>query len=367
MRERPLRTATIAERIQFGAPERWDELQSWLAFEQPDERDRLAASLESPDERDFYAAAFELFLTQFLASRGWEFDRHPTLEWTARRPDYLVHHPDHGDFLLEAAVVMESDDVRAARRVRDALRDELDSVTGPFQGIMTLRGRLDGGQRMRDVSEWLRDQLRDLRIPDGESQEIFYPGDTFTIELQVMPDAESADQPVIVVENLTGGEAVDVTTHTAMRDSIDGKQARYGRPPMPFVVALDVQTDFPVERHSLIRSLYGTPQLNLRVAPGEPVRFLGETHQRNGMLTAVGQEGTPIRTRLSGVAVYKRTNARGEEPRHDLVLCHHPFAAFPLPVDAFAHIPQLMPSLVTDEEVVMRWSDDPAPPEWVQP
>lgn len=354
----------MAEHIRFGAPDYWGQLQEWLGKEDAAERPRLAEMLESEDEREFYSAAFELFLTHFLTEGGWPFERHPELAWTGRHPDYLVHHPG-GDFLLEAAVVLDSDEARAQERTRNRLREDVDSVVGPFAAIMTVDGVIPGDYRTRDVSEWLTAQIADLALQPEENVDLRFEGDGFMIKFTVFAD-EGVEGPVIAIENFTGFRANDVTTHLAIADSLDNKASRYGRPPIPYVVAIDIQTAFPIEAFSLTRSLYGSVQWQFSTPPQGPMVFRGETHARDGMLSAHDGTGRPIRTRISAVAVHKRTHRRDEETLHEMVICHHPAAAVSLSPEIFRSVPQLLLDRADDEGVTLRWADDPAPPRWAR-
>jgi len=361
--EHPPRTASLAERIRYGAPDYWAELQSWLGNEDQPERTQIANLLEG-DERAFYSTAFELYLTSLLRTQGWAFERHPTLPGTTKHPDYLVH-TDEADFVLEAAVVLDSDAIRVQATHRDSLRDELDGVTGPFDIIMTIDGAIPGGASPKTIADWLRRQLSELKIPDSERVELKYAGDGFSIDFAVFA-SDQEDTPVVTVEMMGGPVAQDVTTHESIRDTIDFKASRYGKIGRPYVVALDVQTSFPVTSFSLLRALYGTPQWHFATPSQEPMKFLGETHMRNGMFTAHNGSGTPIRTRISAVAVYRRTHRVEGETSHEMVICHNPFAANPLNPNIFADLPQLLPVDSDDDNVTLRWADSPPPPDWAR-
>lgn len=127
----------------------------------------------------------------------------------------------------------------------------------------------------------------------------------------------------------------------------------------------DDQTQFPVEPFSLTRALYGTAEWHFSEGAGG-LAFQGETHRRDGMLSAHDGAGNSIRTRISAVAMYRRQHERDDLVHHDLVLCHHPFASRPLRREVFRHLPQLLPTSTTNEEVVLRWNDDPEPPHWAR-
>lgn len=341
-----------------------ETVEGWLEFQPEPELGELQAALSRSDE-EFYSAELELYVGKVLAERDLPFRRHPPIEGSERRPDYLVAAPGSSEFFIEARA---SVDVAMVRRnaVMSALRDELDAVEGPEWVHLTIDGELPGGLSPRRVRGGVEEALATLRTrgdPTGEPM-LVYEDESCRIVLEVL-DVDPDNAGPVVGGWQFGSIARNVDTGDALTRTIARKAGRYGDLGAPFVIAVFAQREFPVMRHSVVSAIYGTRQWNLRVPrdPAAGIEFLGETSARDGIFTSV-QNGEPIRTRVSAVAVYDRRNRiDGRGSTYEFAILHNPYARYPLSPELFGDIPQFVQDeRSTEETVTMSWTG--TTPEW---
>jgi len=345
----------------------WERLQATLLREPEPYRTKLARDLQSKKVDEFYAAAFELYLTQLFIDKGWRFRREEPLPGRLKRPDYLIEHPD-APFYLEATVAMDSKAQLTQDDLLNDLRETLRLVRGPLYAIATVLTPIPGSYSRKHVRQWLAATVAELTAPGAprQAQRTYRApagSANLCIRFDFMPDSD--DDQVVGGWFLHGGKAVEVTTGTTILGKIDSKLKQYARAPelpSPYVVALHINTGFGATGFQVTRALYGT--LSVHLTPGEgPDRAVAySSRASNGLLTATDAAATPIRRRISAVLLYQQTFPDQETELNELVVCHHPAAAHPLPRSVFADWPQLQLVRGRADVLTPRWTMEP--PEW---
>ena len=164
MRPLTVERMTLAELHHLSRSRRayFHDLLRWADEEQEPERGRLRKDLDSPKASTVWSAAQELYFGHMLQARGLQYDRHPTLQHTGKTPDFLVHHPT-GDFIVEAAVVMDSAEQQVQAMLQRTLLDVLEPVVGPYVGVITvMSGYIPGDFSRRRLRQWAQQRITAL-------------------------------------------------------------------------------------------------------------------------------------------------------------------------------------------------------------
>lgn len=270
-----------------------DVLEAWLTRYPAEHRARLAAEFRRDEDEHFLAAFFDLYLHEIVSKLGCRLEVHPPVPGTSRSPDFLVRGAV-SDAYLEATLATEPaiEQLRGDARV-DSLLDAVREIDSPhFLLHVARRGRpprLQPSQRklVDRVTRWLQDL-----DPDASGREFDEKG---TAALPVLehvleeggPDDEEPVSWLVIrasprrspqgragaLGSISNGRFVSVSLGEAIRQSLEDKASRYGRPGMAYVVAVSV-------RHRLIsldlelceEALFGEVAIAPALAPGESGR-----------------------------------------------------------------------------------------------
>lgn len=338
----------------------WAELEAWLADEPVGERERLRTDLESNDDARFYAAACEVFLTHQFASRGWEFERHPQIEGVSTTPDYLIHHPAQ-EFYVEATVAFESTIQQTQSRLLGQLVDALRPIQGPFSVHMLLETLIPGGFSRRRIQNFLRDSLAGLSSGQSSSFLYFDPATAFRVRFDVLPSEDEGEVIAVLYQGPGRPEAVEITTHEGILRAVDDKGSHYGHLNAPLVIVVKPMLRFPATTVSIHRALFGRRSVAI-ASTAEGPSHVGDTYSRTGLFSRRGEDGSPTRTRVSAVGIYKH-RMTFETNEHHLAIFHHPHAGSPLNGGVFAEVPQLFATAESADRLSLEWR--PEVPDWL--
>lgn len=267
-------------------------------------------NFRSSDDAQHHGAMFELLLHELLRRLGCTIELHPTLEETSRRPDFLVHGDKGHEFLLEATVCMDHPDSAAESRLSD-LRDSLDRIrTTHIMFDLRYDGMpeepVPGGRIRREIETDLSghdvEVLRDL-AENGEwdrlpSWEFTFPG--ITLHLTAFPTRIPRESPTTSrAVGITMGGAQIAHTDENIRDAVLRKASRYGKPSLPYVVAVNVLGDFPPESIDIFNALFGKEALEVGITI-DGIQHERDVRQPDGVW--YGRGGLQNR-RVSGVLI----------------------------------------------------------------
>jgi hypothetical protein len=272
--------------------------------------------LRLKDNRQHRAAFFELYLHELLLRQGVTVECHPKMPpGVDTHPDFLVNRDDAPVFYLEATLASETDEENNARRVVEDAYDALNRMDSPdFFLAIQVHGQPRSPVPVRkglrkELEKWIRgldyESLASLAEEHGVSSlpEFTWEHDGWKVLFRAVPKKQGArGKPgVRPLGAISQGEAWFAHTDESIAQAVIGKAGKYGVPPLPYIVAVNVLDESGVDLDDI---------------------FLG-------LARVWGTEEAPLNTRVSAVLVAEVSNARSavsETPR----LIHNRLAERPL-------------------------------------
>lgn len=279
-------------------------LESWFAKYPSQHQPELAGRFRAVGKRGLEPPFFELFLHELLLRLGFRLTVHPQLTDTDRHPDFLVQSDGGVSFFLEAAVVSdEPSEETAARRLEDSIYDSLNQLESPnffLRMQVNERGtQTPSGRRMR---HFLTSRLTDLD-PDGPLPNGWeYKGEGWRIFFQpIAKSAAGRGKPGVRPLGILPVRSKWINTRSAIKKEIASKATRYGLLERPFVIALNVTSEWGCDDDDVVDALFGT-QAEILQATEDGVVHMGSRRQLDGAWQ--GPTG-PSNTRNAAVLVVK--------------------------------------------------------------
>lgn len=312
-------------------------LELWLTHYPTEHRPDLIRRFRAPGRRGHEAPFFELFLNELLLRLGFRATVHPELGWTKRHPDFFAESDNGTSFFLEAAVVRdESSGATREREQEDRIYDALNQLDSPnfFLKIQIL-GRTSQAPSARRIRHFLRAHLLNLD-PDGPIRDGWeYTGEGWRLLFQpIAKSPGSRGTPGLRPLGVLSSRSKWVSTSAAIRKEIAGKATRYGTLDRPFVIAVNVTSEWGCDDDDIIDALFGTKSEIFRPA-GTGVEHLCTRRNPDGAWR--GPKG-PSNTRNSAVLLVKGA-APWNVPTAQLRLFVNPHAQRPLG-DALNRLPR---------------------------
>ena len=311
-----------------------------------------AKRLKSKQDHPHFSVRLELYLHHFFKERGWEIDIEPKLPGTTNKPDFLLRHGEC-EMLVEAKTLLDPEPVAQQDERLKGLADgltkklkrkihihpyfDLPPVNLPYRRIAT-----EIEKRVSDtvVEKWKSGRLLQEFLIEGEHQAYKY-----SLEVTIIPSLTAG----------IGGwvsQVYEDNTGERMREAILEKAAKYGKPTIPFVIAIWPQVLFysshdPYEDDYV--ALVGGDEFWTMTDFVPQFRFNGVFYIRN-------KDSSRRYSHVSAVAIYlfKHDWNPPHTGRSSLRVYHNPFADFPINTDVFRGegIRQGVINLDTDK---MQW------------
>jgi hypothetical protein len=303
-------------------------LESWFARYPLEHQPELAGRFRAAGRRALEPPFFELFLHELLLRLGCRLTVHPQLTGTERRPDFLVESDGGTSFLLEAAVV--SDEAReetAARRLEDGIYDSLNELESPnFFLSMRINERSTQSPSGRRMRQFLTSRLTDLdpdgSLPDGWE----YRGEGWRILFQpIAKSAAGRGKPGVRPLGILPVRSKWINTRDAIKKEIAGKATRYGTLDRPFVIAMNVTSEWGCDDDDVVDALFGT-EAEIFQETENGIAHVGSRRQPDGAW--MGPTG-PTNTRNSAVLLIKGAHP-WNVPQVQQRLYLNPYAQRPL-------------------------------------
>ncbi len=302
-------------------------LEDWFSRYPAAHRPELRAQFRS-DNHQHRSAHFELVLHELLLRLGVAVEVHPAIPGTNRRPDFLVTSPNGTRCYLEAVLATNQTREEAAAEARkNQVYDAINQLNSPdfFVGIDPI-GSPETPPSGQHIRAFLTERLAGLNpndiaalldqpnVPGFEALPHWrYEHDGWTIDFFPLPKSESLrGQTGVRPIGLEFSGVQLLRTKETIRNAVQQKAGRYGELAFPYIVAVNVLSDF-VDRTDEVEALFGDEQW-----PGEP-------RVANGVWRGITG---PQNTRVSGVAVFERLE-QSNLPRVVSCLYHNPWAARP--------------------------------------
>lgn len=297
-----------------------------IIVDYPD-RDGLISRFKSRKDSEFHSAEFELLLFHALASNGFELEIHPEVEDSNNRPDFLVKASGVPLFYLEAVLASQKTENENANKLVQSAIDVFSkhshhhfNVCVKTNGVPTRA--INESKLIREVKAWLDSLDPDSRGSDGYEREFIFAKETFSMNLTAMPlPMELRGKSERMLGLITGlGGWVDPVS--GIRNAVKDKGRRYGRPSLPFLVAVNV-SGLSVRPEDEVSALFGGEVIRINVETDE-------THldrEQNGAWTS--EKGPQLR-RVSGVWIFRNFHA-ARFGTGDPTLYLNPWADYNLP------------------------------------
>ena len=260
-----------------------DTLQTWFSrYPEGQTKKDIEGRFRSGDDSQYRSAFFELLLHELLLQLNCKVESHPPIEGTTNRPDFLVNPSFGSPFYLEAAIVSDESDEEAAARARlNVIHDVLDRVDSPdllvgwrISGVPVsppparqIRAFLERNLASADADEiagiWKTkgfDAVPRWLFSDSNWKMEFYP-------IPKKPEARGRHGGRHIGVFMSEPRSID--SASAIRNTLLEKARRYGELSLPYVIAVDVLTEFPIDSDDVWDALF-RKQDGLWMSPSGP-------------------------------------------------------------------------------------------------
>lgn len=313
-----------------------DLLEAWFREVPLNEQQNLQQRFRSPIERHYRSAMFELFLHHFLLRCGLQVEFHPDIPGVPRHPDFLVSKDGQGLFYLEAIAVSNSVREEAETNRMNQVYDVLNELQShDFYLGMRLEGapeKQPAGARLRaELGRWLatldrqaiQQSYLEERYEDVPTWEWEHDGWRIIFEPMPKGDAAREDTSVRPLAMAMPMQAKRLRLDEALKDAVE-KKDRYGRLPLPLVVAVQVIDEFPIDTIAVMDGLFGPEAIGFDVQ--------GQEHPGRVPDGAWVSPSGPRHRTISAVMAWSTLDPwtfSSVEP----IVAHNPYASVPLPTD----------------------------------
>ena len=252
-------------------------LEAWFQRYPPQHCSDLRERFRHDDRRSHIAAFWELYLHELHLRLGFQVEVHPTVPGTSNHPDFKMTSGEDS-FYLEATIVGDSDEDAAQNHRESSVIDILNEIKCSAFSLSvdweTTGQSLPRPDVLKEkVCDWLASL--DWAVERAKLEPFSRDGppspvpsttvrvDGWAIELrayaQRAPDVGARDR-LVSAPPMIGGEIDDITP---ARAKLKAKARHYGKPDLPFVIAVGTLGDF-AEVGDMEQALYGPEVLRVR-------------------------------------------------------------------------------------------------------
>lgn len=315
-----------------------DLLEVWFSRYPVSEQQELRSRFRSLNDLQHQAAFFELFLHELLLRFNCKIEPHPSLQKTAKVPDFLVEPDSNHKFYLEATVATGETANQTASRARENwVYDVLDRLVNTPDYFLSLS--VHGSPKTPPPAKKLANYInKELSLLEYEEIRKIYESNGFSnlprwhfdydgwrIEIKPIPKAKLRGKAGVrpIGTRTTGFKGVD--HRTPIRDSIIEKGRKYGELDLPYVVAVN-GLEPGIAQDDVLEALFGKEQHLMDIS--EDASIVSEPRLQmipDGVWR--GPDG-PRYTRISAVLMVTRLSIYNI-PRAALRLYHNPWARNP--------------------------------------
>ena len=258
-----------------------------------------------------HAAWWELYLHELFVRMGYEIDVHPALPDSSKRPDFLLRR-NGAQFYLEAVVVSSGVVTSGRRSAPPWMLDAVNHAANPnfFVRLVEVAKRGEHQLKRKEIVDPLESWL-DSEDPD-EAAESLERGDNLPMEtircrgweivFEAWPKKKKArEKPRRRLLGIGPMQAGGVNDIEQLRSTLKGKAGRYGRPAIPFVIAVQCRSAF-VEPLDIEQALFGSEAFDVPVNGKSQARLY---RQRNGFwVSTAGPQNQRISAVLTAVGLH---------------------------------------------------------------
>jgi len=227
------------------------ELERWLSRYPARHRRDLARRFRSRHNHLHQGALFELFVHEQLVKAGLSVRCHPRVSArNGRRPDFVAQTRRGVRFFVEATCAGPSEDALIAERRKNEVIEAFDSLTDERWSVsVRVSGRAGLGPpaRPRDLKRRLRLWLDSL-VPGSLVLEPFiWEAHGLRFSISASPQLRRSDGTSYrrLLRSESPGHASFVPPgHAGIEAAFGSKAGRYGKPRVPYIVAINVLDNF---------------------------------------------------------------------------------------------------------------------------
>ncbi len=249
-----------------------DKVNDWFFRYPSDHRHELISAFRSDQDSQHYSAFFELYLHELLLRLGCVPDVHPLVDGSTKHPDFLVNHPLHGPFYLEAVLALEHNRKDMGRiKLRDEVIDWINDIESPdFFINLTIHGLpkapVSKSKLRSMILPWLNSlEFNSVNHSYQQRDWINHPKLVFEEEgLQLI--FKPIPKPASIRGNprvrLIGSQFMPFRRSRiaeAIRNALSKKAYRYGYLQFPYIVAINVIGP-RANKYRIAEALFGSIQ-----------------------------------------------------------------------------------------------------------
>jgi hypothetical protein len=303
-------------------------IEQWFANYPDQEKGELRRRLQTNDDKIFSSSFFELYLHELFRRLGCLIEIHPDRGISNTRfPDFRITEMEGKSYYLEAVSVDElyKDGVIGGNFIDEAL----DAINHLRSEKYFLHVRIKGipstpipiSSYKKSISKWLEEldyqKIKEDYKKGGISslpKKVISHGN---LDIELIPTPKSLPRET---ENLIGSQGFGfrrTNTKDAIRKAIKDKAGRYGKPDLPYVIAINVFS-IVCDKEDIIDALFGTEErsIDFQSCNSEEMIF-----RRKGDGAWKKQKNT----RVSGVLIVKSLGPWSVAYR-DIWICLNPWA-----------------------------------------
>ncbi len=286
---------------------------------------------------DFDSTFFELFIFSFFSTLGFELSPHPKLPHTSKRCDFQVTGLNKQFYLECISTNGLSDTERARKNTENYFYDFFNQLNLPgfYIKIAKLEFKDTSYSAFKKIRDYLNVQINAID-PDSvvfptlrefsDLPSIVHDDPKFLLRIELIPKDKNARGK--------SGRAIGVSTTKfhiggfghVIADAIKRKATRYGTLNHPYLIAIDVKTELPIDEYDIEDALFGdlgqqrVPSI-LRAETAVPLTV-------EASFFAIGK---PIHTRASAIMVTNVSPTNLADAKYWIY--YHPLAARELALD----------------------------------
>ncbi len=307
-----------------------DRLELWFSHLTRKERTRIRQAMSRGSDAHFDACFFELFLHEFLLASGCKPEIHTSRDGQTRTPDFDVSSATGAEFLTEAVVVTDKPNAERSReKLQGQILDMLNSLSSPYISFAISELVVKSSQlpSLRNLKEFVMSQI--AAASDGTEflRDATWKYEDKRVKLVVRPifhneETWSSNVRSGPVKVRWGGP------ETAIAAKLKKKATWYGKIEKPFVIAVNIVSEWTNSLESVTGTLLGIPEELILQAEG--VSAMQEHLDSESFWY---KDGVPQHRTVSAVLATRMFP--WSVLRASVRLYHNPHARYPLPDNVF--------------------------------
>lgn len=274
---------------------------------------------------DFDSCFFELLLHEYLLRSGWKVELHPNLPAKSRTPDFLAVSPAGGRLIVEATLVTDkSDDDRRTEGMQGQVLDVLNSIpnVSVSLAILDLEVKTDQVPSLSRLKAFVTERIAEAESNTEALEELVWIYETKRLRVQMSPIRHSGKAEISTV-GMGPTKCRFGGPESAILSTLRKKATRYGPFEGPYVIAINVISEWAADLECVTRALFGAGDLDL--ASGNSFGALPSNLPDSLWMSGCSEHRT-----ISGVLatrVFPHSVCRAP-----IRVYHNPLARHPLPV-----------------------------------